>query len=101
MRSWMHFQINAERNRAHYRVKDGACYGTTALIGHHLFFFSQDYSEKIWAIDLRDNSVQKKWTSEFRYDENDSLNNYGENQLIKFGSELLLITIDSFDRKTP
>ncbi len=101
MRSWRCFEFEAERDKFYWDRIDRAYYGVTVLVGHYLFLFARGYHSGIWTIDLRDNSIRKRQFTELCDDENHSLNNYGENQLIKFGSELFLITIDSFDGKTP
>jgi len=77
-------------------------------MGHHLVVFAHGPEDnELWVIDLRDNSVQTSWGFSFgAVDDNYSLTKYGDNQIIKFGgeenrkatNELVLLTIDSFDR---
>jgi len=78
-------------------------------MGHHLVVFAHGPEDsKRWVINLRDNSVQTPWGFSFgAADDKYSLTQFGKNQIIKFGgeedrkatNELVLMTIDSFDRK--
>ena len=105
---WKHFPIGE------INAKD--CLGETVLLGHHLFVFAHGLQlgsyrkTKHWVIDLQNNRVEIPWEW-WNYfgaaKQNYSLTKYGENKIVKFGgemtgkvtNELVLITVDSFERK--
>ena len=95
-----------------FRIGDGdfseIIQAATILMGNHLVLFANnEYSATLWVVDLRDISIYHKCLSRFGEYEGYSLNNYGEDQIIKFGGQsygtstncFLWITIDSFKRK--
>ncbi len=105
---WKHFPIG--------EINANDCRGDTILLGHHLFVFARalvigtSRKTKHWVIDLQNNKIETPWdwTDYFgNAKDNYTLNKYGENQIIKFGgempgkisNELVIMTVNSFDRK--